>query len=336
MALVIMAGMIIISIGCTSASQNRTPSAYSGATVSGELQSDWQKTNISRLELLLGQKLPIPTYLPAGYEIREVYYAEAPFSLGIANILMLISDQPIGWVSNKYTCRIVITISWNESGLGIRWLADKGESIHDGYGVLMQHDNENELWWPSYGSPQSLGSTLVFRASLQFGKDELIKIADSTPPPNPLSYPRQVSLGDANKILNADPPRPTYLPEKFSLTAIYLLEYTSSREEFALTFYPKDSIEGGLTNIDQAPIRMYVRLFRGGQVGGLKLVGDKYYIGGTVGILVTREESNGLWWIINYREFPGQYEIVLAATKDVPKEEIVKMAQSVPQSGWSR
>lgn len=69
--------------------------------------------------------------------------------------------------------------------------------------------------------------------------------------------------------MNAALPVPAYLPENFSMTAIYALEHTDSIEFLAITFYLKKNEDGGVTKIEEAPIRMYVKLLRGGQFGGL-------------------------------------------------------------------
>ena len=178
-ALIIMVGLLIISVGCSDWSQNNTPPVYSGPAVSGGLQSGWQKTTIQKIESLLGQQLPVPTYLPAGYEIREVYYCQEPnSSTQVTDIILLISEQQVGWVGEQHTCRIALSIGWNEAGLGLKmtW----AEYIPAVQGRLEQKDNEYVLWWESYGSPRSLGSTLRLYASLQLAKDELIKVAGST------------------------------------------------------------------------------------------------------------------------------------------------------------
>jgi len=166
--------------GCTATSRNDSSLTYSELTVSGELESDWQKTTISELVSLLGQQLPIPTYLPTDYEIKEVYYSQRPYTKPqpITEIIFLISDQQIYWSDNHYNCRMVFSIFWNSPGFGLK-LPD-AEYIPDIQGKLEEKDNEYILRWGSYGSPKSFGSTLRLRASQLFSKDELIKIAAST------------------------------------------------------------------------------------------------------------------------------------------------------------
>jgi hypothetical protein len=104
-------------------------------TVSGELQSGWKKTTIPEVESLLGVKLPVPTYLPSGYGVKEVYYGQGHISLQITDILLLISDQPIEWTGNQYTCRLALEIGWNEAGLGLKmpWAEYIDPDDYDGH-----------------------------------------------------------------------------------------------------------------------------------------------------------------------------------------------------------
>ncbi len=171
--------IVLITCGCNSGSQDQTSIIYSGLAISDEIDRSWQKADVSEIESLLGQKLPMPTYLPSGYEIKEVYYFQEPNSNPqVTDIILLISDQPISWLRNEYTCRITFSIGWNSAGLGLK--LPSAEYIQEINGKLEQKDNKYILWWESYGSPGSLGSTLKLTANQQFSKDELIKIAAST------------------------------------------------------------------------------------------------------------------------------------------------------------
>ncbi len=157
------------------------PPAYTGPTISDELQSDWHKTTISKVESLIGHSLPIPAYIPSGYEINEVYYQEGANSKPpVTNVLLLISDQDVEWTGRTFTSRLALLIGWNHAGLGLKmpW----ARYIPEVHGRLEEKEGEYALWWETYGSPQSLGSTLILRASQQFPVDEMIKIAVSTPP----------------------------------------------------------------------------------------------------------------------------------------------------------
>jgi hypothetical protein len=85
------------------------------------------------------------------------------------------------------------------------------EFIPDVRGRLEDKDSEYILWWGSYGSPKSLGSTLRLHASRQFSKEELIKIAASTPSPTPASAPSGQAPNDI--VPAPDTVSPGQLPE---------------------------------------------------------------------------------------------------------------------------
>lgn len=181
LALVAMVVLMLITAGCIGGSQNETPPVYSGPTVSGELPSDFRKTTIRELELLLGQKLPVPTYLPSDYGIQEVYYAQRPQDIPpTTTIYLLISDQEVTWIGNRYTCRLVLEIDWNATSLGLKepW----AEYVPAIQGRLGEVDDEYILRWEIWGVPESWVSTLRLYASQELPKEELIKIAASTPP----------------------------------------------------------------------------------------------------------------------------------------------------------
>ena len=177
--IIVMVAILLTISGCRSVSQSGTYTGYTGPTISGELESNWEKIDTSKLETLLGHGPPLPRYLPLNYQIKEGYYYREPNSSPqITSIILLISDQPIKWSGNQYVCRMTLYIGWNEAGLGLKIIPS--ESIPN-IGKLQQADNEYILWMESYGSPDSLGSTLKLSASQQFSKDELIKIAASIP-----------------------------------------------------------------------------------------------------------------------------------------------------------
>lgn len=144
-------------------------------------------------------------------------------------------------------------------------------------------------------------------------------------------YPQRVSLEEASKIMEAPLPVPTYLPEGFEIIGIYMLERSDYSEHMVLFISDEAIDEKQLSDINEVPrkMEMYVTLYRRGQVGGLKLPGEWFNIGDTEGVLVTRETTNDLWWILTHPERPGQYELKLSAIKEIPKKELVKIAGSV-------
>ncbi len=146
------------------------------------------------------------------------------------------------------------------------------------------------------------------------------------------TYPYKVSLEQANEIMGSPLPVPTYLPEGFDIVGIYVLEHSDTSEHMVFLISEEVINEGDISpNFNEVPMKMYVTLYRKGQVGGLKLVGERYDIGGTKGVLVTGGTTDNLWWILSYPQPPGQYELKLSAIKEIPIEELVKVARSVPQ-----
>jgi len=142
----------------------------------------WKKVTLADVE---GQ-LPVPTYLPSGYAVIEVYESLAPAGPGQREVLLLISDQslvwPAGWSGEKYQCRLVLDIGWNypvppPAG-------EKVAAVPDG--VLVEQGDENIhriLWYKNFGGapPDYPFSTLRLYSGTRFPKQELIKIAASTP-----------------------------------------------------------------------------------------------------------------------------------------------------------
>jgi hypothetical protein len=193
-------------------------SPESGPTVSGELQSeswqsDWQKASIPSIELLIGQQLPVPTHLPPGCTVKEVYYNQDLNSIPqVTHILLLISDQPVEWVGKQYRCRLALLIGWNQFGGGFKWLQGEPVLTLPGPGVLEEKDIEWVLWWENFSSPAGQ-SVLQFRASRLFAKDELVKIAASTPTTTPASPSATVPEPAETPAPGASPsPPPTPTP----------------------------------------------------------------------------------------------------------------------------
>lgn len=150
-------------------------------------------------------------------------------------------------------------------------------------------------------------------------------------PPEASLTPYRISPEEASVVMGASLPLPTYLPEGYNVTGIYVLEHNDYSEHMVLLISDETIGEKQLPDMQSVPwkIKMNVTLYRRGQVGGLKLVGKWFKIGSTDGVLLTRETTNDLWWIFPYPEPPGQYEIKLSAIKEIPEEELVTIARSV-------
>jgi len=177
--LVVVFILILPFTSCTGGNNDIQP-VYTGPTISDELRSDrdWHKATIAKVESVIGYSLPVPAYLPANYQIKEIYYYLADSHPPSVRNLLLISDQDVGWSGSTFTCRIVLQIKWNESGLGLKmpW----ARYIPEVGGRLEEEEGEYALYW-GIGNPFPEGSVLILYTSQQFSLDELIKIAASVP-----------------------------------------------------------------------------------------------------------------------------------------------------------
>ena len=176
----LIAVIVIIAAGCGNVSEDKTPPVYAAPSFSGFLFDSWKKTDIRTMEKLLDTKLQVPTYLPFDYEVKEVYYRQYPESSPpVTDIMLLISEQDIGWEDLRYTCRLALLIGWNDASLGLKMFW--AEFIEEARGRLEITDDGYILWQASYGDPDALDSTLKLYASPDFPREELIKIAASIP-----------------------------------------------------------------------------------------------------------------------------------------------------------
>jgi len=70
----------------------------------------------------------------------------------------------------------------------------------------------------------------------------------------------------------------------------------------------------------------------------LKLPGEQVTIREGKGVLVDRETHIELWWLLppqSALEQPGQFEIVLSASKNFSKDELLKVTESVTTNAGS-
>ena len=205
--------LIVFSVSGCANSTSTVPSSptapettidYSDLFITGELPDGSSKTTLLEVESMLGQELPVPAYLPHGYEIKEIYY----YLYDI--FLVLISDQPIQWTGNEYRCRLAFHTSWGGVSGGFKWLSGKGEAQYlpgtDNLSVLVNEDDVQILWWQNYSTYKKgydrRTALLSLYANRQFPKDELIQIAVSVPEilpptepnPEPTATPRPATL----------------------------------------------------------------------------------------------------------------------------------------------
>jgi hypothetical protein len=161
--------MAAILLGC------RPPEAPEEFTSSIKLGDDgFHKTTLEELNSRTWEKpLPIPTYLPKGYEIREVYIHEYRES-DDWEIVLFISDTEMEHSGGVFRCKIKLTIYlFFPGGFKMPW-AEKVKLGKTGHSALLvKGDETNALYW-------SRGYAAVLRAGRGIPVKELTRIAAST------------------------------------------------------------------------------------------------------------------------------------------------------------
>jgi hypothetical protein len=144
-----------------------------------------QKTTLDQAEKIIGITLPLPSYLPKGYLIQEVY-------VQYGSVTLLISDGPIekklvihtdfAGTMQRYELqeKMEMSVRWySENGIPVRLPVER-VTINESYGFLETSDDHNTLWWDWYPDPGKPGMfELVLSANKGISKNELVKIAES-------------------------------------------------------------------------------------------------------------------------------------------------------------
>jgi hypothetical protein len=140
----------------------------------------FQQTTLEELNSRAWKKpLPLPTYLPKGYEIQEVYIkvydgSQEESDFEDWEIMFLISDSEIEHLDGAFRCKIMLTIyEFFPGGFKMPW-AEKVALEKTGHTALLDRGDEtNGLYW-------SCGYATVLRAGKGIPVKELIRIAAST------------------------------------------------------------------------------------------------------------------------------------------------------------
>ena len=174
-----------------------TPITPETGTIIAEVDLAYEETNLEGAANIVGLTLPLPTYLPEGYEIREVYiWAEG------SELILLISDREIKKELVTFTvyhdgkplqtrqrwdckCKMEMIIGCPAGGgLKMPW-AERVE-IGQIRGRWVTGDESNSLWWQIKAAPGEEGLVeiasfeIVLRASKNISKEEMIRIAESS------------------------------------------------------------------------------------------------------------------------------------------------------------
>jgi hypothetical protein len=144
------------------------------------------RTTIEDASERIGINVPAPTYLPEGYEIKEVYIKERNHDT-VDHVVLLISDEDIIWQGDEYQCKTKIEIIYGfMPGLKIEYgkfvkIGEKG--VQEVWGYLLGEEDDNyQLWyqWNPVSRGQADFFTMAITAYTGISEEELLKIAEST------------------------------------------------------------------------------------------------------------------------------------------------------------
>ncbi len=160
------------------------------------LEPSAQKITIEEAGNTLGVPIPVPAYLPGGYEIQETYINEREVTLLISDEAiertLVTGEEAAGADSQRYEvkCKMRLVIRWYpEGGVPVRLPVEKVR-INENWGFLQDRGDHNALWW-DLSSEQ--GEEAMFEMVLAAGKgvpkEELVKVAESISMPLIREYP---------------------------------------------------------------------------------------------------------------------------------------------------
>jgi len=165
--------IITTSLSCT------TPSGYTSTFITG-LTPGAQKTSLEEAADIIGVSVPVPTYLPAGFEIQEVYIQDS------YEVKLIISDQEVEdkkQVSPGHygvQCKMALIVRWLPPGFPDIKIPDGRVEFNGSAGWFAEHEDHNDLWWNLYETVPPQGFfELVLVAIKEIPKSELVKVAAS-------------------------------------------------------------------------------------------------------------------------------------------------------------
>lgn len=177
--LIVIVSVLTMMAGCLSC-------GYFSNTVPVILELGAQKVTLEEASEITGRPVPVPTYLPNGCAIQEVYIYDHL-------VILLISDKEIEkelvWHTDaagtrqryEFECRMTMQIGWWEDtepppprGLPGKWV-----DIGGSRGFIFDHGDYNDLMWRRVYPLQPGGCALVLSAGKRVSSSELVKIAES-------------------------------------------------------------------------------------------------------------------------------------------------------------
>jgi hypothetical protein len=281
------------------------------ATFTGTLDlNDYQKTTLEEAGNIIGLTVPMPTYLPEGYEVQEVYIKDTGNSTEWI-VALLISDGEIEWIGNEYQCQMRITVYWRDVG-GLKMPWAERVKIGDGYGMLEKEKDHNDLSWIIRP-----GRKLVLSAGKDIPTKELTKIAESvnTAPEETIKNTIPDNQGETSITLQPEPG--SYLRNAFDEPSAVILkgvqvEADICDKEYFSPWYPSHAVKKGdpclvvsghIQNMheENSEIAMYAEGYdtSGEQVAWTL---DAAHISGQIGLHLKYEETGEFTLHLNLSE----------------------------------
>ena len=111
----------------------------------------------------LGWDIPVPAYLPEGYEIKEVYVRDSSVRLLISDEVIekeLVTHTDAAGTCQRYEyqSKMEMGISWHSQGVagGLKLPGDR-VNIGEAQGVIFDAGDHYDLWWQPRPDPQQSG-----------------------------------------------------------------------------------------------------------------------------------------------------------------------------------
>lgn len=130
---------------------------------------------------LIGARVPLPSYLPEGYAVQEIYVGA-----GNGTTIMLISDGPIEKINRGspdnpkdypiylVKCEMSMYVSFEND---LRMIGGNAKPVPSEM-VFDEAENSNGIWWTVQVDGETASLHLVAREDVA-GEEELMKIARS-------------------------------------------------------------------------------------------------------------------------------------------------------------
>jgi len=154
-------------------------------TFTGTLELTTRETTLEEAASSIGNTVPVPAYLPAGYEIKEIYFDGSYVRVlisdkGVPKKLVTHTDASGTRQRWEIECKMLWSVRWSESGAPPVRLPVEKVKLHENWGFLQDRGDHRALWWNWSPVPSESGMfELILAATKRISKEELVKIAES-------------------------------------------------------------------------------------------------------------------------------------------------------------